>query len=202
VLKTRDTIARDLHDEVGSALTSISYLSEMGKIQNIHGTQTFDKIGETSRGITSLMNDIIWAINPDKDNAISLVQRSNYFIQENQRNNELNITFDYSNNLQRFAFSMMERKNLFLIFKEALNNAFKYAHATQINISLQKTSGAIVLEVKDNGQGVNVENVVQGNGLKNMKKRAHDIGASFEIISIPEKGTLIRVEKNHQNWST
>lgn len=202
VLKTRDTIARDLHDEVGSALTSISYLSEMGKIQNINGIQTFDKIGEASRGITSLMNDIIWAINPDKDNAISLVQRINYFIQENQRNNELNITFDYSNNLQRFAFSMMERKNLFLIFKEALNNAFKYAHATQINISLHKNARVIVLEVKDNGQGLNVENVVQGNGLKNMKKRAQDIGASFEIISLPDKGTLIRVVKNHQNWST
>ena len=199
ILKTRDTIARDLHDEVGSALTSISYLSEVGKIQRGDGTGTFDKIGETSRSITSLMNDIIWAINPDKDNAFSLIQRINFFIQEHQHDESLTIAFDYSNKLIHHAFSMSERKSLYLIFKEALNNAFKYANATKINIRLIKSGSTIVLEIEDNGKGFSSANH-KGNGLQNMRKRAKDIGAEFEIISLTEKGTIIRVTLNHQNW--
>jgi signal transduction histidine kinase len=201
ILKTRDTIARDLHDEVGSALTSISYLSEMGKIQKENGAPTFDKIGETSRSITSLMNDIIWAINPDKDNAISIIQRINYFIQEHQHREGLSISFDYSNKLLHHSFSMSQRKSLYLIFKEALNNAFKYANASQINIRLLKSGNEIILEIEDNGIGINNLNH-KGNGMQNMKKRANDIGALFEIITFPEKGTLIRVLLNHHNWGS
>jgi signal transduction histidine kinase len=200
VLKTRDIIARDLHDEVGSALTSISYLSEMGKIQKAEGTGTFDKIGETSRSITSLMNDIIWAINPDKDQAISLIQRINYFIQEHQRQNEISISFDYSDKLKMHAFTMVERKNLFLIFKEALNNAFKYANADNIYIRLLKESTSIILEIEDNGIGMQIDEKNQGNGLNNMKKRASDMGAHFEILSVVNKGTKVRIILNHHNW--
>jgi hypothetical protein len=201
VLNTRDTIARDLHDEVGSALTSISYLSEMGKIQQSGGNATFDKIGETSRNITSLMNDIIWAINPDKDNALSLIQRINYFIQEHQHHKDLIINFDYTNKLMQHAFSMSERKSLYLIFKEALNNAFKYANATKIQIRLLKEGQSITLDIEDNGQGI-VKSNQKGNGLHNMEKRAADIKAIFEIISKPGEGTTIRVKLNHQNWGT
>jgi signal transduction histidine kinase/ligand-binding sensor domain-containing protein len=199
VLNTRDTIARDLHDEVGSALTSISYLSEMGKIQSKTQNPTFEKIGETSRSITALMNDIIWAVNPDKDNALSLIQRINYFIQENQHIKEVSIKFEYSPKLLQHKFNMQQRKSLYLIFKEALNNAFKYAKATEINIRLQKTHAAIILEIEDNGIGF-ISSNKQGNGLSNMKKRAYDAKGEFEINSALNKGTLIRVIINHHNW--
>jgi len=199
VLNTRDTIARDLHDEVGSALTSISYLSEMGKIQSQSNHPTFEKIGETSRNIATLMNDIIWAVNPDKDTALSLIQRINYFIQEHQQLNQINIKFDYSPKLMHHQFNMQQRKSLYLIFKEALNNAFKYSKATQINIKLIKNTNAIILEIEDNGVGFS-ENQNNGNGLLNMKKRARDASGIIEIISKINSGTLVRVILNHQNW--
>lgn len=199
ILNTRDTIARDLHDEVGSALTSISYLSEVGKLQSANENPIFEKIGDTSRNITALMNDIIWALNPDKDNALSLVQRINYFIQENRHFQSIDIKFDYSHKLLKHEFNMQQRKSLYLIFKEGLNNAFKYANASKINIRLVKNTNVIMLEMEDNGKGF-LKGNTQGNGLKNMQKRAKDIKANFEIISSPNNGTIIRVILNHHNW--
>jgi signal transduction histidine kinase len=98
------------------------------------------------------------------------------------------------------AFTMVERKNLFLIFKEALNNAFKYANADNIYIRLLKESTSIILEIEDNGIGMQIDEKNQGNGLNNMKKRASDMGAHFEILSVVNKGTKVRIILNHHNW--
>lgn len=84
------------------------------------------------------------------------------------------------------------------ISKEAINNSFKYANASQIKYRLLKSGDEIVLEIEDNGIGfINLNQ--RGNGLQNMKKRAYDIGALFELKT-SQKGTLIRVVLNHHNW--
>jgi two-component system, NarL family, sensor histidine kinase UhpB len=89
---------------------------------------------------------------------------------------------------------MEQRKNLYLVFKEAVNNAAKYADCTSIEVKFLKEKSSLVLGITDNGKGFNIEEMKNGNGLKNMELRAKEIKAAFQIQSAPGKGTQIALQ--------
>ncbi len=195
--KVRTSIAADFHDELGANLSSIALYSDLliqNKIsQSPQATPLLENISQNARQTLSAINDLIWTIKPDndilegtllrmKEFSIPLMEARNiafsFFIQESLRNRELDMTV---------------RKILYLVFKESINNAVKYADATQIDVRLTESTGKIVLQVADNGKGFDVETVRKGNGLKNMRTRAQQMNGELSIDTTPGDGCTIRL---------
>ncbi len=196
----RNRIARDLHDDIGSALGSISFFSEAAKRTMNHSDSkqtihVLDKIGTTSREMIENMHDIVWAVNPNNDDFEHIALRMRNYASELAASNNILLKWDESDNLSSQKLSMSERKNLFLIFKESLYNSVKYASCTAIQVVLRRTSqGRLQLIISDDGVGFDPHAPNnKGNGLRNMRSRAAEIHAGFDLVSKPNKGTTITV---------
>jgi ligand-binding sensor domain-containing protein/anti-sigma regulatory factor (Ser/Thr protein kinase) len=198
VFAIRAKISQDLHDEVGATLTSISFLSEVVKKQTGNGEspahENIKKIGEFSRDMIGEMNDIVWAINPTNDKFEKIEARMQNFASVSLAAKNIQFGFEVDNQLKDLLLGMQQRKNLYLIFKEAVNNAAKYSDCTILSVHISKQDQHILLEITDNGKGFipeNAESKSGGNGLLNMQSRAAEIHAKIFIQSEPGKGTRI-----------
>ncbi|MBE7173188.1 MAG: histidine kinase [Williamsia sp.] len=199
----RNRIAQDLHDNLGSTLSSISVYSEVAKIYQQQEKedqlrQTLEKIGETSNDMILEMSDIVWAINPKNDTMANIIQRMESFARPLLQSKEIQFLFHYDPPVTGLFLQMETRKNFYLIFKEAINNALKYAGATCIEVSIRKHHQYLELTIKDNGAGFDVYAVqhaapasLSGNGLQNMRMRAAEIGAVYELESRQGEGTTV-----------
>jgi len=194
----RTQIASDLHDEIGSELTSISFYSEMIKMQlreeNTSLKITLDRIANNARAIVTTMSDIVWVINPDNDITDNLVMRmrSNTSALCTERN--IQYCFNTNNQTGDLKLDMQQRKNLYLIYKEALHNAIKYAECNKISVSLSQSDHEIELMVNDNGKGFDLNEAGEGNGLTNMKRRAEEIRGMLNLHSCRNRGTTISLK--------
>jgi signal transduction histidine kinase len=191
-LELRNQIAADLHDEVGSSLSSIHMLSQMATKQGNESTHK-DILARMSRNTKETMDkmgDIVWMIKPNETEAGSLVQRMQRFAYEIAETKNIEINMDLSE-LESFKLTMQRRKYIYLIFKEAVNNAVKYSGTANININVSIQNKELVMQVKDFGHGFDTRTVKKGNGLDNMQNRAKEMNATFNIESGQETGTLI-----------
>ena len=190
----RSGISKDLHDQIGATLTSISFLSEVAKKQTPTtdaAVKTLDKIGDYSRDMIAEMNDIVWAINPMNDSFEKIIDRMQNFAVPFLASKEIQFCFTCDERLRSVALNMQQRKNLYLIFKESVNNAAKYSGCREVMVSLQKANSYLQLEIKDNGIGFLLSGKNQGNGLRNMRQRAGEVNGRLEIHSKPGSGTGI-----------
>ncbi|MBS1661456.1 MAG: sensor histidine kinase [Bacteroidetes bacterium] len=198
LLEIRNKIARDLHDDLGSTLTSIQILSQVSRNHLDKGqTETYSllqKITEQSRQMQQSMSDIVWAIRSDNDKVENMIVRMREYLAQTLEAKNIQIGFQASEELLGYSFNMQQRKDIFLIFKEAVNNAAKYANCTHMDVSLRRCDNRIVLEMKDDGVGFDPETVRSSNGLKNMKARAASLKAGFHIESAPDLGTTVRLD--------
>jgi signal transduction histidine kinase len=192
--KIRADIAADFHDELGSTLSSIALYSEMAITDSSADERTkniLSLIGESSRGTVSAMQDMIWTIQPKNDKMQEVIYRMREYAYPLAELKNISLTFDAGENVQDLILSMDIRKNIYLIFKEALNNAFKYASATCITITMFKRDNLLHLEIIDDGAGFDLENAKAGNGLANMHKRAAQAAGTLHIKSFKGRGTEI-----------
>jgi len=194
-MRLRDKIARDFHDELGSTLSSISLYSEMAITDNFEDSQRtksiLSLIGESSRGTVSAMQDMIWSIQPKNDNMQEVVHRMREFAYPLAELKDINLTLNVDDDVTKLVLSMEVRKNIYLIFKETLNNAFKYASASSITINISKQHHLLSMRIKDDGKGFELLNVQAGNGTRNMQKRAEQSEGKLSIKSSPGNGTEI-----------
>jgi ligand-binding sensor domain-containing protein len=201
----RNKIAQDLHDSMGSALSSISVYSQVAKIyeqkeQKEKLEQALDKISSTSGEMISEMNDIVWAINPQNDNLEKITQRMESYAKPLLQAKNISFSFSYPYSLKFQNLPMELRKNFYLIFKEAVNNALKYSECKSMEVYITTNHNRVVLEVKDDGKGFDITEIekkagksLSGNGLANMKRRAEEMKGDLTIASTPGKGTLVRL---------
>ncbi len=195
--KLRDVIARDLHDEMGSTLTSIHILSSLAMQQEQDkNTPYLGKIKEYTGNMMDKMSDIVWAINPQHDSVERLLLRMKEFAIELLEPAGITYQLTTENIENGAGISPEDRKFLYLIFKEALNNSVKYSAATTIYIGMHKTGSQLHMIIEDNGIGFDPATVHKGNGLKNMETRARLIGATLSIESAINLGTTIRLAKS------
>ncbi len=185
----RNKIALDLHDEVGSSLSSIKMLSEMATLQ-VDNKNLLERIGNNAGESVDKMRDIIWMINPKYDQIENLSKRMEKFIAEICNAAGMDYTFENTLSTQ-IKLQMNQRKNTILILKEAVHNAVKYSEATHLHVHLSQLGKVLQLEVKDNGIGFNSEIIEPGNGLDSMQKRAEELKGSLQIISSPGNGTVV-----------
>jgi len=194
--KLRNNIARDLHDDMGSALSSIHIISKVvlenpDEKENVQ--EHFKRIHENSGYMLESMSDIVWAINPANDTFEKVLFKMKEFASDILEPLNIQYEFIQSGELSDIHLSLKNRKDLYLIFKEAINNTAKYSHCTKVTIRISHHNNDLLLEVADNGSGFDAGMIVNGNGLNNMKQRAAEMNGSAEITSEREKGTRVQV---------
>lgn len=191
--RMRNSIARDLHDDIGSALSSINIMSQVALQGNELSViqQNFKRIGEQSSRIMESMTDIVWSINPGNDSLEKLTIKMREFAAEMVEPRNIQLRFQAAT--QDKTLDAEQRKNLFLIFKEALNNAVKYSQCTTVSIELTLEKHQVKLRIEDDGNGFNVSEKTTGNGLRNMKARAQSLNGSLSIESHLSNGTTIEL---------
>ena len=194
--KLRASIARDLHDEIGSTLTSINIISKIA-IEQHNSEKVFDylnRIRENSSAMMDAMSDMVWAINPENDSLNHMIIRLKEFCSEIFDPAGTAYSFDADETLLHTRLNLGSRKDLYLILKEALTNAAKYSEADKISVSFRDHIHSVKIKVEDNGIGMDPARATSGNGLKNMKHRAAAIRSELVIESIKGEGTKITVD--------
>ncbi len=195
----RQKIASDLHDEVGSTLSSISILSESfsRNEETSLDKNRFGNIGDKARTALDSISDIVWSVNPENDSMEKLLTRMSSYAAEMLENVGAELFFQVGENLESMSLPMEKRKDFYLIFKEAINNCAKYAQAKHVEIHLEVKNNTLIMNIKDDGIGFDPHKAnnsgMGGNGLKNMQQRARTIGATFSIQSNPGNGVDLRV---------
>jgi len=197
LLQVRNNIAKDLHDEIGSTLTSIKILSEVSQNNLEKDKQKasvfISKITEQSALMQQGMSDIVWAIKPDNDKLENMLVRMREYAAHTLEPKQVQVVFEVNEDVLLQSLDMQQRRDFFLIFKEAVNNAAKYAAASRVDIRLIRDKGQLLVQVEDNGKGFDTGEPRASNGLKNMKARATALGGNCRIESAPGQGTLISI---------
>jgi two-component system, NarL family, sensor histidine kinase UhpB len=189
----RNKIASDLHDDVGSTLSSIAIFSEVAQQQSKEVVPMLNTISDSARNMLDAMADIVWTINPENDQFEKIILRMRNFSYELLGAKKIDFEFDADESSGKMKLPMDVRKNLYLIFKEATNNMVKYSEASKASFKIKGEKNNLTLLIRDNGKGFDINAESTGNGLKNMRKRAEEIGARLLIESIPGSGTTIQL---------
>jgi signal transduction histidine kinase len=193
--RQRQRIAGDLHDEMGSTLSSISILSEIAMRHLNEGIDRdrFGVIGGYARQVAEAMKDIVWSINPRNDTMEIILQRMREFSGELFEPQNMTLHFHADEVVKTLNLPMEQRKDFYLLFKEAANNAAKYSGATEVWVLVQSDNGSLRLEVRDNGRGFDPATVKQGNGLWNMQRRTERMGGKLLLESKVGEGTRVEL---------
>ena len=186
----RNEISKDLHDDVGSTLSSISILSQVAQDKMAEGHQEqsssiMSKINDSAQEMVEKMGDIVWAVNSKKDSIQDVILRLKNASLETCVSREIQLAFYCDPALEKRKMSMQIRKNMYLISKEAINNAIKYSGGNRIFISFSINAQRMELKIVDNGKGFDPSEEVRGNGLSNMNTRADEMNAILKIKSAP-----------------
>jgi signal transduction histidine kinase len=198
--RERGRIAQDIHDDLGASLTRISMLSQTarGEPENAQQVGTcLDQIYGTARELTRALSEIVWAINPQHDRLDSLATYLEKFAQDYLRAGGMRCRLDLPEQLPPWPLTAEVRHNLFLAFKEAVNNVLRHSAATEVHVSLRLEPAGFVWQLEDNGQGFDLDATAHassgsGNGLPNMRRRLQEIGGQCQIQSAPGQGTKVR----------
>jgi two-component system, NarL family, sensor histidine kinase UhpB len=190
----RNSIADDLHDDIGSTLSSISIMSELAKARSPEASSLLTSIEESTSTIQENMSDIVWAVNPKNDRFENVLLRMNEFASEilDAKNIELDFTSDAS--LSTLKITMRQRKNLYLFFKEVINNAAKYSDAKKVSVSISQRDRQLEMNISDDGKGFDTAKTFGGNGMSTLKKRGAELSADFKIRSLSKEGTLVKLK--------
>jgi signal transduction histidine kinase len=194
----RRQISRDLHDDIGSTLSSIEVFSGIAQQKTdtpsyVH--ETLGKINAYSKQVMENMSDIVWATNPKYDHFESLVSRLREYAVNACEMRGIALSFKIPDGLEKISFPADQRKHLYLLLKEAINNALKHSECKNLNVHFTLLSSKTIrIEICDDGKGFDPAAVSSGNGLNNLRERAANLNATFEMQSKPGKGTCVKVQ--------
>lgn len=193
-LQIRLKIASDLHDDVGSTLSSISIMSDLLQSRlddSPNAEEMLRKIGNNARNMLESMDDIIWSVNPQNDNFYNIIVRIREYAVTLFEPLDIKFTIEAPENIVSLPVPMDVRRNLFLIAKEAMNNAAKYSECTEAIIDFAYSHPVLKMTITDNGKGFDTTKEYGRNGLRNMQYRGEKIGGKVAIRSTIGKGTTV-----------
>ena len=192
--KIRNSIADDLHDDIGSTLSSISIMSELAKSKSPEALQLLTSIGESTTTVQENMSDIVWTIKAGNDHFENVLQRMNRFASEILDSKNIELDFKSDTSLAASKLTMEQRKNLYLFFKEIINNAAKHSYAKKVSVRIAQKHHHIEVNIRDDGNGFDTKNEFAGNGMSSLKKRAAELKAKFDIMSCINEGTEVNLK--------
>ncbi len=193
--RVRMRIAHDLHDDIGSSLSQVSILSEVVR-QRVNAEdeavgKPLSLISRISTEAVDSMSDIVWAINPQKDRLRDLTRRMRQFAGEVFTARNIAFRFEAPDSRADIKLEPDTRRQIFLIFKEAVNNVARHSRCAQAEIHFFVEGGGLVLQISDDGKGFQVAEDADGNGLISMRKRAESLPATLRILSEENRGTTV-----------
>ncbi len=192
----RNKITADLHDDIGSSLSSLQVNSAVANQlidkDSKQAKQVLDKIETQSKDLADKIGDIIWSMKPGKDEFMTIGSRIKNFANDMLSSTDINYQVQTDAAADTEIKDITARKNIVFITKEAINNAVKYSKANHILITLKKANNQFILLIKDNGVGFTTAKQA-GNGIANMQKRAVEMKGDFILDSTPGQGTVISV---------
>jgi ligand-binding sensor domain-containing protein len=199
VLEMRNRISQDLHDEIGASISGINLLSQMAaeKLNNNNTSEASEylfKVKNYSQEVIEKLSDMVWVFNPQNDSIEKLLQRLRSFAISIALSKNIKIHFVTDKEAEMMNLTIRQRKAIYLLSKEAINNIFKYAECGNIFYSLHPKGSKWQLLIQDDGKGFYPAENGEGNGLKNMQARAIEIGGQFNIRSQPGNGTVITLD--------
>ncbi|MCP5062902.1 MAG: hypothetical protein GY936_10605 [Ignavibacteriae bacterium] len=195
--KLKSNLSADLHDNVGAGLTEISILSEIAS-HEIHKPNLAQKhlgqISDLSRELVESMSDIVWVVNPKRDSLYDLIVRLKDSYGEVLGQMGISLVTCNLEKLENIRLPIDRRQNLYLIFKEALNNSIKHSECTKVKIEFSINGNKLVMSLSDNGKGFDKNKKSLGEGLKNIVERAERVKGKLTIKSDFKNGTIIKYE--------
>jgi two-component sensor histidine kinase len=190
----RARISSDMHDDLGSGLSTIRLLSEIAKrkLQDTSQTKELERISEAAGELVDKMSEIIWAMNSSNDSLENLIAYMRSFAADFLEHANIKHQFFIPENIPNIKLSGGTRRNIYLAVKESLHNVVKHSKATEVVIQIEMQENMTIL-LKDNGKGFDQEKVrLFGNGLKNIQKRMESVGGHAEITS--HNGTIVLLD--------
>lgn len=200
--RVRSSIAADLHDELGLSLSRIAILSEVAS-QKLGPNDAADElatIGTTARDLIAASSDMAWSLDARHDDLASLLARLRRLAEDVLTASGIRWSFSASPTVERLSLGAEQRRHVFLILKEAINNAARHAGATAVRLSVEVNSEGLRAEVSDNGCGFDISTTARsdsssaGRGLAGMARRAHELDGRVVVTSSPGTGTVVRLE--------
>ncbi len=196
ILREQERISADLHDDIGSTLSSISIYSELAnKYHSSMPDTSLEMVRNISKQALELMSRIeviIWSLKPRQSDLMSVKKKVMEFVRESHDISFIDFNVDIYEGHAWDRTSPDMRKNILLIIKEAIHNITKYSKATSAHITVHLNHTHININIKDNGIGFDMNHLKSGHGLENMKKRTTDLNGYFDIRSAPNAGTEIK----------
>jgi len=185
----REKISADLHDDLGSNLSSIGVFSyaarkKLALNQQQETEKLIQQIEQRAHESLQSLSDLVWSVNPINDNNEKLITRIISFIQSITQARGIRFDTFIDSDFYHRPFDQLEKRNIQLLIKEAINNIIKHAQAQTISLSVEKHNNTFCIKISDNGVGFNTNTPNDGNGLQGMKKRIQEINGSFNIISV------------------
>jgi len=207
--RVRTRIASDLHDDVGSGLSQIAILMEVAKQAETTSSnrELLSRVADLSRELVDAMADIVWAMNPQRDKVADVVQRMRRFASDVLASRGIAFEFRTPDSDLDLPLRSDVRRDLYLVFKEGINNIVRHSGSTRVSIALSADKSEMRLHLQDNGRGLPSGNGGEGpgagRGLASMKERAAALGGTLEITSSPDEGTglFLRVPLVHRTFS-
>lgn len=188
----RTGIASDLHDDLGSTLNSVKVLTHLAK-REPEQPEHLNQIENAITQAAASLRDLIWVLDDAQDTIYELSERIRKFAlpMTNAHHIQLECIVNAENN--DFPISKTQKRNLYLIAKEAINNSIKYAGCDRIQVQLKQVNRSVLLHIEDNGRGFDMAYIQRGNGLKNIMQRARQMNTHADIHTAPGAGTVIIV---------
>jgi signal transduction histidine kinase len=184
-----------LHDDIGSGLSQIALISEVVRRRVNRDDppvrESLAQIAGSSRELVDSMSDIVWAVDPRKDHLSDLTQRMRRFASEVFTARNIEFRFEERADAEDMKLGADVRRQVFLIFKESVNNIVRHSGCQQADIEFRVEHGRLTLNVSDDGKGFDGEEESDGHGLVSMRERAKALGGDLEVISHNGDGTTV-----------
>jgi len=198
----RTRIATDLHDDIGSGLSRVAILSEVVKQQtgstSPGAAPMLTEIADSARVLVDTMRDIVWAIAPQHDDLGSVIYRVRQFASDVLEPKHIKVDFSATPELEHVKLDPEQRRHLFLICKEAINNVSRHANSSKVTLDISVSGNWVTAEINDDGVGFAAPepstNGHGGHGLDNMRHRTLELGGKLDVESAPGSGTRIKLK--------
>jgi signal transduction histidine kinase len=196
IAQLQNKISQDLHDDVGSSLSSLQVYSSVAQqvmeTEPAKAKEMLRKIAVQSGLLMENIGDIVWAMKPEAAQMIQLNAKIKNFVSDVLSAANINYTINIEEGAEQLIKNITAKKNILLLIKEAVNNVVKYSNATDVSVIIKKIDEHICVQVADNGKGFDEAIAkMKGDGLANMQKRAAELKGIFEISSNLGKGTTV-----------
>lgn len=194
--RERARIARDIHDDLGSALTQLVLEGEVAQTELPPGSEArshLDQLCERARNVSHALEEVLWVVNSKRDTLRDFSSYVCKYAQSFLGPTPIRCRLDVESGLPETAFDLPVRRGLFLAVKEALNNSAKHSGATELFLRIHRAGENLVVEVEDNGHGFDAHRLDgEGNGLINMQQRLQEMGGACVVVSKPGAGCRVQ----------